>query len=262
MKIFKAITTAFSPALIIGCVLLFASCKKEDDAMPAPDPNTVYPLKITIQNKVGVQPLALNTPYTNAHGENYKITDFKYYISNVSLVDEGGTETKLPDTYFLIDAKNAASTSFTLNTKGNKFKSIRFLVGVDSTRNVSGVQTGALDPVNGMFWTWSTGYIMAKLDGTYSSGAISSLNFSYDIGGFQTGENVTRKVSLSLPSTLVLKTATASELVLTADANAWFKGVYDVKLATDPFSLNPGPLAMKIADNYAKMFTVLEVINR
>ncbi len=103
---------------------------------------------------------------------------------------------------------------------------------------------------------------MAKLDGTYTNGAISALNFAYDIGGFITGENVTRQVSLSLPTTLVLKSTATSELVLSADVNAWFKGANDVKLAIDPFSLNSGPLAMKIADNYARMFSVIEVKNQ
>ena len=261
MKISKAFLPIFSLVFFVF-ISVFTGCKKEAAAPPAPDPNTIYPLKVTFQNKVGAQPLVLNTSYTNAHGENYKITDFKYYISNVILVEEGGSETKLPNTYFLIDAANTSSTSFTLNTKGYRFKTVRFLVGVDSTRNVSGVQTGALDPANGMFWTWSTGYIMAKLDGTYTSGTISALNFAYDIGGFLTGENVTRQVSLSLPNALVLKSTATSELVVAADANAWFKGAYDVKLATDPVSLNPGPLAMKIADNYARMFSVTEVINK
>ncbi|WP_316930094.1 MbnP family protein, partial [Hymenobacter sp. IS2118] len=34
------------------------------------------------------------------------------------------------------------------------YQSVSFTVGVDSARNVAGAQTGALDPNNGMFWTW------------------------------------------------------------------------------------------------------------
>ena len=37
-------------------------------------------------------------------------------------------------------------------------------LGVDSLRNVTGVQTGALDPAMDMYWTWNTGYVMAKLE--------------------------------------------------------------------------------------------------
>ena len=45
------------------------------------------------------------------------------------------------------------------------YNSLSFLLGVDSMHNVSGAQTGALDPANDMFWTWNSGYVMAKMEG-------------------------------------------------------------------------------------------------
>jgi hypothetical protein len=62
---------------------------------------------------------------------------------------------------------------------------IRFLLGVDSARNVSGIQTGALDPARGMFWTWNSGYVMAKIEGSSPSAhvpAICSLTISVVTG--------------------------------------------------------------------------------
>jgi hypothetical protein len=44
-----------------------------------------------------------------------------------------------------------------LNTSLKNITAIKFLLGVDSLKNVSGIQTGALDPAKGMFWTWNTG---------------------------------------------------------------------------------------------------------
>ena len=38
-------------------------------------------------------------------------------------------------------------------------------LGVDSVLNYNGVHEGALDPINGMYWTWQTGYIHCKLEG-------------------------------------------------------------------------------------------------
>jgi hypothetical protein len=221
-----------------------------------------YPLRLTFNNFAGTEPLALNTPYTNPHGEDITITMFKYYVSNISLVDVAGNETKLPNTYFLIDQNTPSSASFELTAPGSEYKAIHFLLGVDSLRNVTGVQTGALDPANAMFWTWSTGYIMAKMEGTSTKSTAPFSGVTYHIGGFKTGESALRTVTLNLPENVVLKTTATSEIVIDGDAMKWFKGVHDIKIATDAFCMNPGALAMNIADNYAEMFSVKEVKNQ
>ena len=240
----------------LGLAIILAGCKCKTCAEPIS-----YLVKFSFQNKVGADQLQFNTTYTNPHGEPFTVTSFKYYISHISFTTDAGVETDVPDSYFLVDEKTAASKTFTVSVAGNKFSKINFYVGVDSTRNVSGVQTGALDPANGMFWTWNSGYIMAKLEGV-SPVSTSPLNgITYHIGGFKTGENVVNKITISLPAPLNISTARPSEIMLNADVNAWFRGSADVKIATNSFCMNPGAVAMKIAANYMRMFTVTSVIN-
>jgi len=239
-------------------VTALAGCQHEIENIPVVE----YPLKLSFHNLAGADPLVLNTPYTNPFGEPVTITKFKYYISNISLVNVAGYETKLPNTYFLVDQETPSSTSFNVTTNDSEYKAIRFYIGVDSTRNVSGVQTGALDPANGMFWTWNTGYIMAKMEATSPVSTAPLQAVTYHIGGFKTGENVLRQITLNLPEDVVLKTSATSEIIINADAMAWFKGVHDIKIATDPSCQDPGPLAMNIADNYARMFSVKAVKNQ
>jgi len=245
----------------IGFIVLAAvltGCQQEIVNTPVQQ----YPLKLSFVNMAGTNPLSLNTAYTNPHGEPVTFTSFKYYISNISLIDPAGHEIKLPDTYFLVDQHTPSSTSFQVTTTGIEYKTLRFYIGVDSARNVSGVQTGALDPANGMFWTWNSGYIMAKMEATSPVSTAPLSAITYHIGGFKTGENVLKQITLNLPENVVLKTNAASEIVIDANAMAWFKGVHDIKIATDAFCMNPGPLAMDIADNYAKMFSIAEVKNQ
>ena len=45
------------------------------------------------------------------------------------------------------------------------YTELQFLLGVDSLHNVSGAQTDDLDPAKDMFWTWNSGYVMAKMEG-------------------------------------------------------------------------------------------------
>jgi hypothetical protein len=72
-------------------------------------------------------------------------------------------------------------------------------LGVDSIRNVSGIQTGALDPLKGMFWTWNSGYVMAKLEGSSESSNSAGNRFTYHIGGFRPGMNVLKTIDLIIP---------------------------------------------------------------
>lgn len=246
--------------ILVSCaiVLLNTGCQKELDGTAL----VKNALKITFVNKAGSADLVLGNPYINPFSEAITFTNFKYYISNISLVTTSGSEIRFADTYYLIDQKIPSSDSIQLTTYGTAFKGIKFLIGVDSARNVSGVQTGALDPANAMFWTWNSGYIMAKMEGTSPVSAAPLGDVTYHIGGFKTGENTVRQISLDLPQNLVLSAGAASEIVIDADAMKWFDGVNQIRIADNAYTATPGALAVSIADNYATMFSVAQVINR
>ncbi len=209
-------------------------------------------LALIFQHTMGGDKLVLGTPCKNILGENIIIEKFKYYVSNFSVTDNNGQITKLPAQYFLIDEADPLSKNIILTIPGASIKSICFLLGVDSIKNVSGVQTGALDPLNGMFWTWNSGYIMAKLEGTSEVSAAQGHYFTYHIGGFKNGMNTTRMISLELPE----KEVRANQITITAEINQWFKGKSELKITETPVCHSPSALAMRIADNYSTMFSI------
>lgn len=178
------------------------------------------------------------------------INRFKYYISHFQLTDIQEKKVILPVQYYLIDAADTNSTTIRLNIPKGQYRSIQFLLGVDSAKNVSGVQAGALDPLHGMFWTWNSGYIMAKLEGTASSSQIAGKQFTYHIGGFRSHNNTTRNIALTLPSS-------SDTFTIIADAKKWFVGSYELMIAKEPICHSPGTLAVRIANNYAHMFSIL-----
>lgn len=237
-------------------LLTFASCKKSDENNPP-----VYPLWLQFSNSAGNLPLQLNAAYTNAFGESFTPKTFRYYITNISVKNSLGQTETLPSTYFLVSEDSLPSKTIQLQTQSNNISSIQFLLGVDSTKNVSGTQTGALDPVLGMFWTWNTGYITAKLEGSSPVSAIPQNAVQYHIGGFKTGENTTRNIQLSLPTAAQPKTGQPAIIQIRADMLKWFTGVHQLKIADNAFVHSPGALAVKYADNFANMFSVQNVIN-
>lgn len=245
---------------MIAVFFLTNSCQKQ--FLPETEEPTGS-IKITFVNTVKGTPLILNSAtYSNFFAELYTISKFKYYVSNVGVSSVSGTYTET-ESYHLADASKPASLSFSFKAPVDIFVSLSFMLGVDSLRNVSGAQTGALDPTNDMFWTWSTGYIMAKFEGNSPSSSQVNNKVEYHIGGFMGPDNVLRNITLSFPAGKVLdiRNGKTSEIMIETDFDKWWQTPNDIKITADPVCTTPGALAKKIADNYSKMFTITDVIN-
>ncbi len=239
--------------------LLTASCQKNIE-VPIEKKGT---LKISFRNTVKGIPIVLGTGnYTNGFGEQYVITKFKYYISNISVsnIDVRSSET---DSYHLIDEAKPASLSFSFPVKIDSYNNLNVLLGVDSLRNVSGAQTGALDPLNDMFWTWNSGYIMAKLEGNSPQSTVVNNKVEYHIGGFSGINNALKNLTLTLPTgkTLDIREGKTSEIFIDADIDTWWQNPNDLRISTDPVITTPSAMAKKIADNYSKMLLIKDVVN-
>jgi hypothetical protein len=255
------------PKLFIGLLFFAAvfSCQKQlhFDKAPENDHNIVIKFKPVIQ--YDSVPLVFGNTYTNYFKEKYTPTAFKFYVHSFALINVDSNKVfRIPsDKYYLVDFADSASTEIKIAILPYVYNRISFTIGVDSTQNVSGSQTGALDPANGMFWNPTNGYIMAKLEGT-SPASPQAGKFQYDIGGFQGANNVIKTVTLLFPyaQNLDLKPGKTSQMFITADANDWFYNPHDIKIADNPVVTTPGNLATQVAENYSKMFTVDYVDNQ
>jgi hypothetical protein len=244
-------------------IILFFTINSCKDKPVTDNTGPTGTLKVTFKNTVSGSPLVIDAKlYTNPFGENYVVKKFKYYISSVKInnIDKVAEE---KESYHLIDEASEASKTFTYNAAPDSYNTITFTIGVDSFRNVSGAQTGALDPLNDMFWTWNSGYIMAKLEATSPSSTQVNNKVEYHIGGFAGVNNVLKKVTLVLRNGtyLDIRENKMSEIIIEANLNEWWQNPNDIKIIDNPICTTPGVLAKKVADNYSKMFTVKDVIN-
>lgn len=210
-----------------------------------------HSLTIKFKHKMGNRELQLfNESYVNPFGEPVTITRFKYYLSHVSITGADQKETVLSDKTFLIDESEPGSKTLTFSTSVITPQSLSFMIGVDSVLNVSGVQTGSLDPLNGMFWTWNSGYIFARLEGKSDSSHAPAHLVNWDVGGFKTPFNASRKITLDLSH------ATGPVITIEADLLKWFNAMHAIQIAQAPLCHQPGRLAMQLADNYSRMFSI------
>lgn len=209
-------------------------------------------IALVFHHTIGNAPLILGENFTTSLGEKIIVQKFKYYLSNFSVTNNAGKTTCLPVQYFLVDEADSISKIISLSIPAESLRSIQFLIGVDSIKNVSGVQTDALDPMKAMFWTWNSGYIMAKLEGSSTASTQAANLFAYHIGGFKGATNTTRRVSLSIPATQ----KPIKEIHITAELNQWFKSIHTLSIAASPVCNTPSVLAMKFADNYSTLFSI------
>lgn len=240
--------------LLLLSAVLFSACKKKED--PQPKTGSV---SFEFDNIMNGRTINLNSDwYLNDNYDSFQVTKLSYYISNIKFHDRNGNVYAVPESYHLLQQEDPGSLSFTLdNIAAGTYTSISFLIGVDSIRNVSGAQTGALDPVHGMFWDWNTGYIMAKFEGN-SPQSSQNGKLIYHIGGFSGEFNPIKQVNLSLPMDMVISD-NVGMISIETDLAEWFRDPYLIDFSKLSTIHMPNANARKIADNYADMFQVRSV---
>ncbi|AUD01897.1 MbnP family protein [Spirosoma pollinicola] len=250
----------------IGLGLAVFSCHTND----TPNPTITGRMRIAFDNVAGTSDLALNSgTYQNAVGESFTVTKFNYFVSNIHLRKDDGSDYVVPQDscYFLIQEEKPASQTITLsNVPTGNYTGMTFVVGVDSTRSLADIskRTGVLDPGlnDGMYWEWNSGYIFLKLEGISNVAPAAQNNaFFYHIGGFGGGYNGKKTINNLRTITVPFKTDVAKvqnnatpSIQLKTNVLSLFNGTTKLSIAQnssvmfDPFSTN-------IADNYGQMFS-------
>ncbi len=236
--------------------ILPAGCMREESME-----SSVSPVEMTLTHFAAGDLLELNKLIINPHGEPVTFTNFAYYLSHFALIDASDRVVPLSVEYFLVNEKDPASKTLRFFAPTGTYKGLQLLIGVDSARNVSGVQSGALDPANGMFWSWNTGYIFAKLEGKSVVSNAPLQNVTYHIGGYKKQDGALQTVTLNFPERLEVKKAKNPVIAAAADVDSWFAGKHSIQISVDAFCMNPGELARKISENYAGMFTITSITN-
>lgn len=196
----------FKATLVLGIALLFAACTKETEAPVAKATTGSVNLEFEYEWGASAAPFSLHQNLVHPMtGDTLMFHKFKQYISNIRFIKPDGTGYEVPESYYILDADNAESLEIGIeNVPSGDYTALEIVFGVDSTRNVSGAQEGALDPANGMFWSWNSGYIMVMAEGM--SPNASNGTFAFHLGGFSGENSVVIKRNLSFHNGEVLTT--------------------------------------------------------
>ena len=203
-------------------------------------------LSLKINTKWSGKNLNLNTTYISKQKDTLKITQFKFYISDFQITYDDNTILSDKKSH-LIDFEKPNTTLFaiTKNYK-KKIKSINFSIGVDSLNSVSGALSGDLDPSNGMYWAWQSGYINMKIEGTSSSCKTRKNGFNFHVGGYLNPYYAMRQIEIPINKL-------QNQINLTVDLERFFS---EINLKEMNSVMIPGNDAMELANLSSKMFYI------
>jgi hypothetical protein len=186
--------------------------------------------------------------YVNSFNEPYSITKCRYYISNITLQ-------KQIEGAYLIDA--FGSNSLAIEVPDGSYNSISFLIGIDSVHNVAGAQSGALDPLNDMFWTWNTGYVTWKLEGFSDSSHADLHRIEQHIGGYRFPYTTSRTVNLTFPQPLVIsKNGVSAAINIDCILDEYWNSNVPNRISDQPVVVTPGNKASTLSQNFLKLFRI------
>jgi len=204
-------------------------------------------LSINFKLKFNKEPLEYHKQYITSNRDTLAFENFKCYISSIEIFYTDNSIFKQKDSYHLLDFENPSSFLIPITTINNKLISkVTFNIGIDSLTNTSGALNGDLDPINGMYWAWQSGYINLKIEGESPSCKTRKNEFYFHIGGYLPPFNSMRKIEL-------IYDKKSNQINIGLDLNKFFT---NIKLAETNSIMIPGKLAMKLSDYSTKIFYI------
>lgn len=159
-------------------------------------------LSMEVNVSVGNQPVQSNEPVT-VNGTEIRLEQVKFYLSEVRFYSKNELVQTDSVQAYLIDLEMDTTMKIVFPyVHPQEVDEVRFLFGIDSTLNTSGAMGGALDPMYGMYWSWQSGYINCKLEGTVKTPQEKA--FQLHLGGYTAPFLAAREVRLNTTSSNTL----------------------------------------------------------
>jgi hypothetical protein len=226
------IKTGFTIALLTLAQIVFSQNKRTIDLNFLPVFKT--------------ETLKLGTAYfSDSEKEKITFSVFKFYVSHFEFYNKNKLVYSEKNSSFLLDISNIKSLNRKLLIPLDcNYDEIRFYFGIDDTTNNEGIGTGDLDPSKGMYWTWQTGYINLKLEGTCKNSSTADKSFQFHLGGFEKSFSSFQSISLkansdSLPISIFIDVNAFLEKVALKEVNA---------------IMSPSEKSVQLSKNASKMF--------
>ncbi len=202
---------------------------------------------VNFQFKFDTQEVQLNKQvYSPSLADSLTVDLLKMYVSNIEITYADGSTHKVKKSNHLINLEDPQTAHIVLkDIPAGAITHLDLKIGTDSLTNVSGSMSGDLDPINGMYWAWRSGYVNFKLEGTSKKFATRKNRFTYHIGGYLSPHTTCRSLQSNV------STYQQENISFVLDLELLMKQAKDTASV-----MIPGPQASKLADILATSFSV------
>lgn len=178
--------------------------------------------------------------------DSVTLNNFKFYIGEIQLINEDKVVYQDKGQYYLMNLLDSGQNSIPLSPPQScSFNRIRFFLGTDSLLNSAGVMGGDLDPVQGMYWIWQSGYINFKIEGNCNLSPAPRQEFIFHVGGFQSPFGTYR--------TLEFNCDPKEKLNVRFDLSKW---IMSCGLEKRAYLMSPGINAKELSQLAANCFSI------
>lgn len=193
--------------------------------------------------------LSLNKSYyLPSLQDSLQIETFKFYISEVQLLLDETIVESLKKKHFLIDLEKKNSNRIKTDVISNKdFNKIKFHIGIDRLTNVSGAFGEDLDPTNGMYWTWQSGYINCKIEGKSNVFQTRKNQFQFHLGGYIEPVNALQTITLELKN--------RKDISINIALEDFFS---ELNPKDDHTVMSPTKKAVELSQLFSSVFSIIE----
>lgn len=130
----------------------------------------------------------------NSKGDSLFIEQFAFYVSGIQFYTQGKPiEIEAPPMLIRLGEAPRSLIAIPLHSD-----SISFRIGIDSVLQTRGALGGDLDPVQGMYWTWQSGYIHMKLEARTSVLPGEAHRIQCHLGGYAAPFNTIQQLGFPL----------------------------------------------------------------
>ena len=202
-------------------------------------------VKLKITPLFNNQSITENTWFVSSQKDSIQFTKLKFYFTDFQVKSIKGKINTIDHSNYLIDIFQPETLEILLSTVSfSNGDELSFNLGVSSDMNTTGAHSGALDPSNGMFWSWQSGYINFKIEGISPSSKTRQNKFQFHIGGYQSPYNTLRRLTFILNKQ-------------TTQLNLNLEGFFErTKLAVDNQIMVPGEKANELATEFFNTMTI------
>ena len=186
-----------------------------------------------------------DSSFTSNDASQLRIEVLRFYLSNVQLLKNAKVVLQEGIAH-LVDAANKNSLHISLDNKENiEYDELKFNLGIDSVTNVSGALGGDLDPTKGMYWTWQSGYINFKLEGSSPYCKTRNNEFQFHLGGYQRPNDCLQTLSYPINNSKLIMLHLNVQKILS-----------QIDLAKINHVMSPGEETVRLSKIVAKAFEV------